>query len=263
MDDRPVGIFDSGVGGLTVVEVMQRYMPQESIIYAGDTARVPYGGKDKATLLQYGREIIRFLAEKNRAKAIVFACGTTSSNVYDELQAEFPDTPLVDVIRPGVRAVADINPRRVGFIATEATVRSGMFARLLKDERPGIQVEAQACPLFVPMIEEGWINNAVTQLVAETYLDGLKYAEIDALVLGCTHYPLLLDILRGIMGDIKYINMAEYTVKALQKTLEAKGMLNQGEPFRRFFVSGYADKFDNMVQVILKKDYKAEKTAWA
>jgi glutamate racemase len=263
MDNRPVGVFDSGVGGLTVADEIQKILPKESIIYAGDTARVPYGGLPPETLLKYGREIINYLINKHDVKAVVVACGTIGSNVFEELQKDFPDIPLIDVIKPGVAACADADPETVGFIATEATVRSGLFSRLLYKKKPGVTVKARACPLFVPMVEEGWVDNAVTQLVAETYLDGWKSAGLDTLVLGCTHYPLLTAVLRDVLGkDIRFINMAEYTARELQAVLESQAMLSQNDPQHRFFVSGYSDKFNTLSRLILKKDYAAEKTEW-
>jgi glutamate racemase len=252
------------VGGLTVVDEIRKQIPHESIVYAGDTARVPYGGKDANTLLQYGREIIRFLVNEHEVKAVVIACGTISSNVFDELREAFPGVLLIDVIRPGVRACAEHNPPKAGLIATEATVRSGLFAKLLKAEKPGIQLEARACPLFVPLVEEGWVNNAVTRMVAETYLGEWKSAGLGALVLGCTHYPLLSGALRDVLGsEINLINMAQYTVRALFDALKARNLLSGGEPSHRFFVSGYADKFDKMAEMILQGEYKAEKAVFA
>jgi glutamate racemase len=161
-----------------------------------------------------------------------------------------------------VQAVADLSPKRVAFIATEATVRSGMFVRLLNQASPGIQVQARACPLFVPLIEEGWVNHKVTQLVTEAYLEDLKDTGLDALVLGCTHYPLLTDLLTTVLGDIRLINMAQYTVQALRDRLTQKDMLSADSARYTFFVSGYSDKFDQMARMILHEAYTAEKTSW-
>jgi glutamate racemase len=250
------------VGGLTVANEILKTMPGEGIVYAGDTARVPYGGKSPEILLRYGREIIDFLIHKHNVKAIVVACGTISSNVFPDLCVDFPEIPLIDVIQPGVKATLALEPKKVGFIATEATVRSGLFTRLLKAKNTAVQVESRACPLFVPLVEEGWVNNVVTQLITETYLEDWMGTGLDTLVLGCTHYPLLLKVLRDVMGDIRFINMAEYTALALKHTLEEKGMHGESEPTCRFFVSGYSDKFNKMVQMILGKAYEAEKGEW-
>lgn len=259
MDNRPIGVFDSGVGGLTVVNEIRKIMPHEDVIYLGDTARVPYGAKSRETIINYGREIVRFLTD-NQVKAIIIACGTVSSNAYDLLCREF-DIPLIDVISPGVQACLDTAPSRVGFIATEATIRSGAFPRLISAQKPGVIVYARACPLFVPLVEEGWIDNAVTQLVAEAYLEDWRAQAIDTLVLGCTHYPLLANVIARITGPACIINMAEYTARAAHRLLTEREMLagSQTAPNYRFYVSGYADKFNRMAQLILGEAFNAEK----
>jgi glutamate racemase len=259
MDNRPIGVFDSGVGGLTVAHEIQKLMPHERIVYAGDTARVPYGGKNPETLLVYAKEIIRYLISGHDVKAVVIACGTVSSNIYDRLCAIFPDLTLVDVIQPGVRACLDTNPQKVGFIATEATVRSGLFARLLAER--GIDVESRACPLFVPLVEEGWVNNPVTRLVAETYLEG--WHDLDTLVLGCTHYPLLAGLIKHVMGDINIINMAEYTANELLAALVRHNQTaGKGSPVHEYYVSGYTDKFERMLRLILNHEGHARQVDW-
>ncbi|MDR1664309.1 MAG: glutamate racemase [Clostridiales bacterium] len=255
---RPIGIFDSGVGGLTVVSETRKILPDENIIYLGDTARVPYGAKSRETLIGYGRDIMRFLLGKN-VKAIIAACGTVSSNAYDVLTAEF-DIPLIDVIRPGVKACLDINAERIGFIATEATVRSGVFVNLIREKKPGADIQARACPLFVPLAEEGFADSVVTRLVADIYIADWKN-KIDTLVLGCTHYPLLIPALRDIVGGVTFINMAEYTARAARALLSENGLLNdqKTEPAYTFYVSGASDKFDRMVKTVMGRAYPAEK----
>ncbi len=259
MDNRPIGVFDSGLGGLTVVREIQKQLPDESVVFIGDTARTPYGSKDPETLLTFGLELINFLKDRS-VKAVVIACGTISSNGADILKDEHSDIPLFDVITPGVMACAEEAPARVGFIATEASVRSGLFAKLLKKRCPGTKINMRACPLFVPMTEEGWINNVVTQIVAETYLEDWR-GQIDALVLGCTHYPLLTGVISSVLEGVKIIDMADYTVRQLKKVLDENGMKNSGTepPSYQLYTTGYTDKFEKMAGLVLKKGYEVRK----
>ena len=249
MTNRPIGIFDSGVGGLTVLMEVKKTLPNESVVYVGDTANVPYGSKTHDQLLGYGRNIIKFLRSKN-VKAVVLACGTTSSTVYEELVSECPDIPLVDVIRPGVKAcveLADQHPGlRLGLIATTATIKSGLFEKLLKHERPDIKLLTQACPLFAPMVEAGVTHSPVAEWAAEAYLGNWRDS-IDALVLGCTHYPLLTDALKKALGtDIRFVNLASHTAYALKAQLAATGSLNDNctPPSYEYYVSGNPDAFN-------------------
>jgi glutamate racemase len=259
MDDRPIGVFDSGVGGLTVVDEARKLLPNEHIIYLGDTARVPYGSKSRETVIEYGRDMTRFLIGCS-VKAIIIACGTVSSNAYEILTEEF-DIPLIDVIRPGVRACLDANPRGVGFIATEATVRSGLFIKLFSEGNLSTSVHTRACPLFVPLAEEGWLDNAFTQSITEIYVGDWKDKGIDTLVLGCTHYPLLKNAVKRALGTVRFINMAEYTILAAKAALAGHGLLNtSGAPASyTFYVSGYRDKFNRMAKRMLGMDCSAEK----
>jgi len=274
-DSRPIGVFDSGVGGLTVLREIRRLMPQESIIYVGDTARVPYGAKSPEQLLQYGQEIIRFLLN-HKAKAVVLACGTSSSNSYEQLQSDFPNLPLIDVIRPGVSTCFKLasnnsndsacKPFRLGFIGTEATVRSGLFKRLLTEQMPLINNQSQqidlkftkACPLFAPMVEAGYTNNSVAQWVADTYLSDWK-GRIDALVMGCTHYPLLSNILKETLGPIHLINLGTSAAQLTQLTLTNTLSLSNIPPTYQFFVSGHPDSFSRMARYILEEDCYVQK----
>jgi len=254
---QPIGVFDSGVGGLTVAKEIRRLMPGENIVYVGDTARVPYGTKDAETLLQYGREIIRFMISKN-AKAVVLACGTSSANTFDKLQEEFPQIPLVDVLRPGAAACLEIakeNPdTHFGIIATTATINSGLFARLLH----GVELHSRACPLFASMVEAGLATqpgNPILRFVAETYLADLR-GKIDALVLGCTHYPLLTDTLAAVLGEITFINLAESTAQATKERLNTLGILeNDNSPTsHEFYVSGSTEVFRATAQAIFNEE---------
>jgi len=264
---NPIGIFDSGVGGLTVTKEIRRLLPSENIVYVGDTARVPYGAKDAETLLTYGREIIRFLLTKN-VKAVVLACGTSSANTFDKLQDEFPDLPLVDVLRPGVATCLKLlqaQPHlRFGLIATAATIKSGLFERLLLEEIPNTVLHVRACPLFASMVEAGLAgkpNNPILHFAAQTYLSDLR-GQIDALVLGCTHYPLLTTTLKHILGDIQFINLAESAAAATKTCLANKLNGCDTPPTHQFYVSGSTEIFKKTARNIFNEEIEPLKISW-
>lgn len=255
----PIGVFDSGVGGLTVAREIMRNLPNEHIVYFGDTARVPYGSKSKDTVIRYSRQIIRFLLTQN-VKAIVIACNTASALALETVEKEF-DIPIIGVIESGARAAAaaTVN-KRVGVIGTESTINSRMYNRCIGELDPEITVLGKACPLFCPLVEEGWLKDPVTEEVARRYLDELLTENIDSLIMGCTHYPLLRSLLRGIVGDqVNLVNPAYETAKELEKLLEDRQIANRGtkapvkEPYR-FYVSDAADKFKNFANSILPYD---------
>lgn len=253
MDSRPIGIFDSGVGGLTVAKEICRLLPFESTIYVGDTARVPYGTKTPQQLLSFSREIIGFLLEKN-VKAVVIACGTSSSITFEQMQKEFPSLPMVDVIRPGVEACSQTKNTRFGLIATAATIKSGLFARLLEKKCPGAAVYPRACPLFASMVEAGLpTNHPALRFAVETYLADLR-GQIDALVLGCTHYPLLTDALRAVLGDIEFINLAVATAHATKERIKNMTAGENNTPTHSYYVSGPADVFRTTGRMILGEE---------
>ena len=257
----PIGIFDSGVGGLTVLAEIQKALPNESIIYVGDTANAPYGGKSNEELLQLGRRIIKFLLTQD-VKAVVLACGTTSSTVYEQLVSEYPGIPLVDAIRPGVQACVELTTPRIGLIATVATIRSGLFAKLLNTKRPDISLLTQACPLYAPMVEAGTTQGPIAKWATETYVSGWR-GKIDALVLGCTHYPLLADTLTDVLGtDVQFINLATHTTQALKAQLAATGSFNEGEtpPDYKFYVSGPPGAFNKTARFLLGREICASNT---
>ncbi|MCL2572572.1 MAG: glutamate racemase [Defluviitaleaceae bacterium] len=252
--DQPIGIFDSGVGGLTVLTEIKKILPKESIIYVGDTANAPYGGKAPDELLKHGRDIINFLVSKN-VKTVVLACGTTSSTVYKELSAEFPDIPLIDVIRPGARACIEMKPKRLGLIATAATIKSGLFQSLLSEEN----LLTQACPMFAPMVESGITHGHIAQWATETYIGHWK-GKIDALVLGCTHYPLLATTIAKVLGeDIEFINLAAYTANALKLTLTTADTINKADATAtyEYYVSGEPASFNKTARILLNDDINA------
>lgn len=221
MNKRPIGVFDSGIGGLTVVRELMRQLPHESLLYFGDTARVPYGNKSPDTVRRYSAEILDFLLSRD-VKMVVVACNTASAHALESLQRAAPIT-VEGVIEPGARAaVRASRSGRIGVIGTLGTVRSGAYARAITALEPGATVFEQACPLFVPLVEEGWLDRAATRLVAHDYLDPLKERGIDTLVLACTHYPLLKPLLADVMGqDISLIDSAEETAAAVARELGA------------------------------------------
>src|SRR4051812_4127255 len=196
---QPIGVFDSGIGGLTVVRELMRQLPQESVVYFGDTARVPYGPKSPDTVRRYSREIASFLL-KQQAKAIVIACNTATAHALSVLREEF-SVPVIGVVEPGARAAARATSGgRIGVIGTAGTVASGAYDRAIRAILPDARVVTKACPLLVPLVEEGWIDHPVTAQVAREYLAPLMDEQIDTLVLGCTHYPLLKDVLCRALG---------------------------------------------------------------
>ena len=226
--DAPVGVFDSGVGGLTVAREIMRNLPSEKIVYFGDTARVPYGSKSKETVIRYSRQIIRFLQEQ-QVKAIVVACNTASAFALDTVRDEF-DIPIIGVIESGAKvAAARTRNKRVGIIGTVGTVGSGIHAQYLKKLDPGITVFGKACPLFVPLVEEGWLHDPVTVEVASRYLKELQDKDVDTLILGCTHYPLIRSTIRQVMGEeVCLVNPAYETALELGKLLEEQGLSSTG-----------------------------------
>ncbi|MCD7813053.1 MAG: glutamate racemase [Lachnospiraceae bacterium] len=262
MDCRAsIGVFDSGVGGLTVAREIMRNLPKEHIVYFGDTARVPYGSKSKVTIVRYARQIIHFLRTQD-VKAIVIACNTASALALDEVEKEL-DIPILGVIRPGARvAVSATRNRRVGVIGTESTINSHMYQKLIYEEDPTITVYEKACPLFCPLVEEGWLKDPVTKEVARRYLDELLEKDIDSLILGCTHYPLLRSLIRELVGErITLVNPAYETAKELGELLKREGLENPDEPADppatepyRFFVSDMAEKFGKFANSILPYD---------
>lgn len=255
----PIGVFDSGVGGLTVAREIMRNLPNEHIVYFGDTARVPYGSKSKDTVIRYSQQIIRFLRTQD-VKAIVIACNTASALALDEVEQEL-DIPIIGVIKSGARvAAAATSNKQVGVIGTESTINSHMYHRLIQEQDPEITVYGKACPLFVPLVEEGWLKDPVTAEVAKRYLDEILKKGIDSLILGCTHYPLLRSLIGEIAGpDVKLVNPAYETAKELERLLAREHLANPGtkapvkEPYR-FYVSDAADKFRHFANSILPYD---------
>ncbi|MCK4910925.1 MAG: glutamate racemase [Thermodesulfovibrionales bacterium] len=256
-NSAPIGVFDSGIGGLTVVSELMRLMPGEDIVYLGDTARVPYGVRSPDTVRRYAAEGASFLRDRG-IKFLVVACNTVSAVGLDEV-ARHCDVPLVGVIEPGARAaVAASKAGHVGVIGTEATITSRAYVKAINDIDSSVKVHGNACPLFVPLAEEGWTEGEVPRLAAERYLEGLKAHGIDVLVLGCTHYPLLRPMLALVMGkDTSIIDSASETAREVRDTLEKDGLANEAEQGRAsFFVTDSPEKFQSVGERFLKHNIK-------
>ncbi len=245
-DERPIGIFDSGVGGLTVMKEIINELPGESIVYLGDTARVPYGIRSSETVLRYSCENAGFLTSKC-IKLLVIACNTSSSVSLQPLR-EMLNIPVVGVIEPGARAaIASTKTKRIAVIGTETTIRSNAYERAIMAIDGSVKIKGIACPLFVPLVEEGWLDGEVVRLVVERYLSPLKYDNFDTLVLGCTHYPMIKDVIAGVV-KANLIDSAVETAKEVRKILKDNNMLNNTDkpPLREFFVTDFPEKFKEM-----------------
>jgi glutamate racemase len=235
----PLGVFDSGIGGLTVAHALFERLPHESVIYFGDTARVPYGPKSPETVRRYSAEILAYLLHRG-VKAVVVACNTSTAHALESLRERSP-VPVLGVIEPGARAaLAATRGGAIGVIGTAGTIASGAYERAIRTLQPDARVVSRACPLFVPLVEEGWFDHPATELVAREYLRPLEMAGVDVLVLGCTHYPLLKPLLGRVMGSsVRLIDSAEETAAAVQGELAARGLLadDSHPPTHRFVVS--------------------------
>lgn len=257
-----IGVFDSGVGGLTVVKELIRQVPYEDIIYFGDTARVPYGIKSKDTVIRFSLENILFLL-KQKVKLICVACNTSSSLALPALQNHFK-IPIVGVISPGVReAIYATQNKRIGIIGTRGTIRSRTYEREIWQLNPQVRVTAVACPLFVPFVEEGWLNGKVVQEVAATYLKPLRKARVDTVILGCTHYPLLKPVLKKILGrKVRLIDSAQQVAIEVKEILGRRGMLAKGTKGKTtFYVSDNPEWFSGLARRFLGRPVKNARRA--
>ena len=253
----PIGVFDSGVGGLTVVREIMRQIPNEKIIYFGDTARVPYGSKSQETVTRYSEQIVRFL-RTFQVKTIVVACNTASAYALDTLEKDI-DIPIIGVVKPGAKVAAEVTRNgRIGVIATEATIGSQIYTEYIKELNKDVTIYGKACPLFVPLVEEGLLQDPVTDEIARRYLAELIDIDIDTLILGCTHYPLIRSTLARTMGDkVTLVNPAYETALELKEMLETRNLLNRETPELgsnqyRFYVSDKAEKFVRFANSIIK-----------
>jgi len=260
-DPRPIGIFDSGVGGLTVASRVGEILPSEHIVYFGDTARVPYGTKSKETVTRFSVENVEFLM-RHDVKLIIVACNTASSLGLEFLKRCFR-VPILGVIEPGARAAARYTrTNRIGVIGTSATIASGAYEKAIAKLRSGKYIFSQSCPLFVPIVEEGWLDTRITRDIASIYLKGLRAKNIDTLILGCTHYPLLKNVIGEVMGkSVRLVDSAEEVAREARGILEASGLLNNsGRPGKqKFFVSDEPPRFIKMAKRFLRRRIKCVK----
>lgn len=264
LNNNPIGVFDSGVGGLTCLKELKKLLPNEDIIYLGDTARVPYGTKSRETIAEYARQDIAFL-EKYNVKMILIACGTVSSVLMTEdLFAQSKTELYSGVIYPAVKsAFAATRNNRIGVIGTPATIRSGCYGKALRELGSDIKVVGKACPLFVPLVENGYTakDNKVTRLVAEEYLEVMKKENVDTLIMGCTHYPLLKEVFADILGDkVTLVSPGAEVARHAAKVLMQKDMLSDRQPAGRcrLFCTDSEELFSENVSAFLGSDINAE-----
>lgn len=253
--EKPIGVFDSGIGGLTVVKRLASVLPEENIVYFGDTARVPYGSKSNSTVIEYALQDARFLMNKN-VKAIVVACNTVSSIALNELKNNF-NVPIIGMIEPG--AIAAINSTRngrIGIIGTRATISNKAYSAEIKKLSPKAKVYEKACPLFVPLAEEGWVHHDATRLIANEYLQELHDKDIDTLVLGCTHYPILADVIQEAAGaNVRLIDSGVASAELVRQELD-RFNLHTGSfaiGHQDFYVSDIPAKFKEIAELFLSR----------
>ena len=258
MDTRAIGVFDSGLGGLTAARSLRQILPRENLIYFGDTARVPYGGRARETLLKYARQDVRFLQTFD-LKAILIACGTVSTTCLEALQAE-NDLPIVGVVEPTCRrALAVTKTGKTGVIATLASIRSGAYEACLRRLNPQVEVYGKPCPLFVPLVENGRTRpgDTVIETVAREYLEPLLEAGVDTLILGCTHYPLLTEVISGVCGSgVALVSAGEESAFELKRLLRDRDLRGDGsrQGEASFFVSDTPENFEDLASLFLQED---------
>lgn len=244
-DNRPIGIFDSGIGGLTITDGLIQLLPNESMIYFGDTQHLPYGDKSAKTVQRYSLGISDFLV-KNDCKAIVIACNTASALAFDVVRDKFPEVKIYNVIDPVVEKVAVSNVKKVGVIATRATIKSDIYAKKIKERNPNIETVSMATPLLVPMIEERFHNQNVSHEIISTYLSKPQLKNIEELVLGCTHYPLIKDEIRNYYnGSVEIIDSPTIVAEHVYEDLLKNGLLSNKDKARyEFYISDLTDSFE-------------------
>lgn len=260
MDKRSIGVFDSGLGGLTAVKQIMKELPQENIVYFGDTGRVPYGTRSKETIIKYSKNDVNFLLEKD-VKMIVIACGTVSSTALDVLKEEF-DIPILGVVEATSQAAISATKNgKIGIIGTPGTIKSGAYESFIRNSRPEFETFSAACPLFVPLVENGHFETQVAKLVVEEYLEKIKAQGVDTLILGCTHYPLLAKTIGEYMGDeVTLINAGSEVAKELKVKLFENGLLKEDncEGRYEYYVSDNVDGFENLGGVFLEREINGQ-----
>ena len=256
----PIGVFDSGLGGLTVVRAIKKILPEESIVYLGDTAHLPYGTKSSDSIIKFSFANTKFLIEQG-VKAIVVACNTSSATALKKLKESF-SIPIFGVIEPGsVEAVKSSSFGKIGVIGTTATIRSKAYQRELKKLNSKLEIHAKSCPLFVPLIEEGWVDNEITFKVAEIYLSELIKSGVDTLILGCTHYPLIRDTIQRVMGDgVKLIDSGEAVALWLKNFLKKEKILAKNKnPFYHYYLTDFPQRFKKIAERFLGERIEIKK----
>ncbi len=255
MDNRPIGFFDSGLGGLTCIPHMMRDLPEEKIIYFGDTARTPYGSKAANTIRSFSMEIANFLV-KSDVKMIVIACNTVSATCLEDLRRKFPQIPILGIIEPAAAAVAESckEGSRVGIIGTKVTISSGAYKKAIQNLNPKLEIFETACPAFVPLIEEGITENDIMDLTIQYYMDDfIKDKNIDTLVLGCTHYPWIQKNIARIYPNLHIMNPSSIIVNTIRKILQEQNMEAEGSSFENiFYASDLSENFVNMIDSIFE-----------
>jgi len=254
MNNRPIGIFDSGVGGLTVLKEVEKILPSEDIVYFGDTARVPYGNKSKAVIIRFSRESAKFLKQK-KVKMIIVACNTSSALAMDDLKKSF-DIPILGVIGAGVeKAVRITTNKKIAVIGTKSTISSGNYQKLIKRKDKAIKVYSRSCPLFVPLVEEGILSGEIVEAVIKKYLKDLRDKGIDTVILGCTHYPLLKSQIASYFKSVVVINSAKEVANQVKSILESRKMLNRGRRKSKveFYLSDQPEDFVRLAKLFLKR----------
>lgn len=253
---NPIGIFDSGIGGLTVVKSVAQFLASESVVYFGDTARVPYGSKSNSTIIEYALQDAKFLLSKN-VKLIVVACNTASSVAIDRLRSEF-EIPIIGMIEPGAKAAIETSKnKRIGVIGTDSTISNKAYSNELLRLDNSVEVFEKACPLFVPLAEEGWTNHKATKLIAEEYLNELKDKDIDTLILGCTHYPILRDIIQEVIGEnVTLIDSGSASSVEVEAYLSGRGIKNTSNILgaHEYYVSDVPKRFKQMAERFLGRE---------
>lgn len=251
MDNRPIGFFDSGLGGLTSVYELHKLLPEEKVIYLGDTARTPYGSKSPETIRRFAIQIVDYLVSKN-VKMIIIACNTVTALTLDILRERYPDIPILGVIGPTVRKVAGDGCRRVGIIATKATVNSDVYGKSLKAIDPSIEVFSLACPAIVPLVEEGFTDTDIMELTVRHYMDDfVEKNGFDDLILGCTHYPLISAQIHKLYPHIRLYNSSAEVIREAKEVLEKNDMLAcESELTDRYYASDLSDNFIAMTDLL-------------
>ena len=257
MDNRPIGVFDSGLGGLTVVKALKELLPNESIVYFGDTARLPYGIKSKDLVEQYSKQITKFLIKKD-AKIIVVACNTATAMALNRLKKDFKNVPIIGVIEPGSKqAISKTSRGKIGVIGTIATIKSKAYEISIKNKDKNVDIISKACPLFVPFVEEGLTNGDAINQVAKHYLSSFKN-KVDTLILGCTHYPLLKSVISKITKQITLIDSASVVATDAHKKLQYHKLLNQGvqKGTLHCYVTDLPMRFEELGNIFLGEEIK-------